>query len=128
MSSFDRLHPAIQHHIVNSLGWRGLRPLQEQAIGPVLDGRHSLLVAPTAGGKTEAAVFPVLSRMVAEHWAGLSVIYLCPLRALLNNLEPRLAQYLGVRWPARGSLARGRWSHGPPENSRGPARPSADDS
>jgi len=96
VSAFDRLHPAIQHHIVNSLGWRGLRPLQEQAIGPVLDGRHALLVAPTAGGKTEAAVFPVLSRMLAEHWTGLSVIYLCPLRALLNNLEPRLAQYLGL--------------------------------
>ena len=96
MSAFDRLHPAIQHHIVNSLGWRGLRPLQEQAIGPVLDGRHALLVAPTAAGKTEAAVFPVLSRMLAEHWTGLSVIYLCPLRALLNNLEPRLAQYLGL--------------------------------
>jgi ATP-dependent Lhr-like helicase len=96
VSEFDRLHSAIQHHIVNSLGWRGLRPLQEQAIGPVLDGRHTLLVAPTAGGKTEAAVFPVLSRMLAEHWTGLSLIYLCPLRALLNNLEPRLAQYLGL--------------------------------
>ena len=96
MSAFDRLHPAVQHHIVNSLGWRELRPLQEQAIGPVLDGHHALLVAPTAGGKTEAAVFPLLSRMLAEHWTGLSVLYLCPLRALLNNLEPRLAHYLGL--------------------------------
>lgn len=96
MSAFDRLHPAVQHHIVNSLGWRGLRPLQEQSIDPVLEGRHALLVAPTAGGKTEAAVFPVMSRMLAEHWTGLSVIYLCPLRALLNNLEPRLAQYLNL--------------------------------
>lgn len=96
MSGFDRLHPAVQHHIVNSLGWRGLRPLQDQSIEPVLDGEHALLVAPTAGGKTEAAVFPVLSRMLAGNWTGLSVLYLCPLRALLNNLEPRLAHYLGL--------------------------------
>lgn len=95
MTPFDRLHPAVQHHIVNSLGWSSLRPLQEQAIEPLLDGRHALLIAPTAGGKTEAAVFPILSRMLTEHWVGQSVLYLCPLRALLNNLEPRLNRYLG---------------------------------
>jgi ATP-dependent Lhr-like helicase len=85
--AFDRLHPALQHHVVNSLGWSSLRPLQEQAIEPVLDGEHAVLVAPTAGGKTEAAALPVVSRMLSEHWTGMSVLYLCPLRALLNNLE-----------------------------------------
>lgn len=93
MSGFERLHPALQHHIVNSLGFADLRPLQAQALGPVLDGEHVLLVAPTAGGKTEAAVFPVLSRQLSEGWAGLSVLYVCPIRALLNNLELRLAHY-----------------------------------
>ena len=88
--AFGRLHPAVQHHVVNSLGWRSLRPLQEQAIDPVLDGRHALLGAPTAGGKTEAALFPLLSRMVEQRWPGLSVLYVCPLRALLNNLYPRV--------------------------------------
>ena len=92
-SAFDRLHPALQHHIVNSLGWRALRPLQEHAIGPVLDGDHALLLAPTAGGKTEAAVFPLLSRMLTEAWSGLSVIYVCPIKALLNNIETRLRTY-----------------------------------
>jgi ATP-dependent Lhr-like helicase len=67
--------------------------LQEQAIAPVLDGRHTLLSAPTAGGKTEAALLPLLSRMVAERWRGLSVLYICPLRALLNNLYPRVESY-----------------------------------
>jgi ATP-dependent Lhr-like helicase len=92
-NAFGRLHPAVQHHVVNSLGWRSLRPLQEQAIAPVLDGRHVLLGAPTAGGKTEAAVLPLLSRMVHERWSGLSVLYVCPLRALLNNLYPRVEGY-----------------------------------
>jgi ATP-dependent Lhr-like helicase len=93
VSGFDRLHPALQHHIVNSLGWSSLRPFQEQCIDPILDDRDVVLVAPTAGGKTEAASFPVLSRMLSERWTSLSVLYLCPLRALLNNLEPRLSMY-----------------------------------
>ena len=91
--AFDLLHPALQHHIVNSLGWRQLRPLQETAIEPVLQGEHALMLAPTAGGKTEAAFFPVLSRMLQEDWRGLSVLYLCPIKALLNNLHPRLQAY-----------------------------------
>ena len=92
-SAFERLHPALQHHIVNSLGWKSLRPLQEQAIGPVLDGDHALLLAPTASGKTEAALFPLLSRMLNERWSGMSVLYVCPIKALLNNVESRLSAY-----------------------------------
>ena len=92
-SGVDRLHPALVHHIVNSLGWPQLRPLQEAAINPLLDGDHAILVAPTAGGKTEAAFFPVLSRMLREDWRVLSVLYICPIKALLNNLHPRLQAY-----------------------------------
>lgn len=95
MTAFERLHPALQHHVVNSLGWSSLRPLQEQAIEPLLAGETALIIGPTAGGKTEAAVLPILSRMGAEEWRGLSLIYVCPLRALLNNLESRLVRYAG---------------------------------
>jgi ATP-dependent Lhr-like helicase len=94
--NFDSLHPALQHHVVNSLGWRELRPFQDAAIAPILAGRHALVLAPTAGGKTEAATLPVLSRMLAEEWHGLSVLYLCPLKALLNNLHHRLDRYCSL--------------------------------
>lgn len=87
------LHPVVLHHIVNTLQWPGLRPLQEAAVEPLLAGADALLLAPTAGGKTEAAAFPVLSRMASENWQGTSVLYLCPLKALLNNLAPRLETY-----------------------------------
>jgi len=93
VSNFDRLHPALQHHIVNSLGWRELRPFQEAVIGPILAGKHLIVLAPTAGGKTEAAFFPVVSRMLTEDWRGLSVLYICPIKALLNNLDLRLQRY-----------------------------------
>ena len=96
MTEFERLHPSLQHHVVNSLGWRELRPLQQQAIGPILDGASCLMIAPTAGGKTEAAIFPILSRMLSESWRGLSVLYICPIRALLNNLEERLSSYCSL--------------------------------
>lgn len=95
MTAAERLHPAVLHHVVNTLGWPELRPLQEAAVEPLLSGADALLLAPTAGGKTEAAVFPLLSAMAADGWSGLSVLYVCPLRALLNNLEPRLASYAG---------------------------------
>lgn len=113
MGGFDRLHPGVQHHVVNSLGWAGLRPLQDQAVDPILAGSHVLALAPTVGGKTEAAVLPLLSRILTEGWRGLSVLYVCPLRALLNNLHPRLERYAGFV-----GLRAGLW-HG---DVSGPAR------
>ncbi|MEE1841898.1 DEAD/DEAH box helicase [Streptomyces sp. NPDC088190] len=106
----DLLHPGIVHHIVNTLGWPGLRPLQEEAITPLVDGSDALLLAPTAGGKTEAASFPLLSRMAREGWTGTSVLYVCPLKALLNNLLPRLETY--TSWLGRtAALWHGDVSH-----------------
>ncbi|MCT7657633.1 DEAD/DEAH box helicase [Mycobacterium deserti] len=95
----SNLHPVVLHHIVNTLEWNGLRPLQQAAIEPILHGHDALLLAPTAGGKTEAAAFPILTRAANENWWGLSVLYVCPLRALLNNIEPRLHTY--AEWVGR---------------------------
>ncbi|AQP50447.1 DEAD/DEAH box helicase [Tessaracoccus flavescens] len=104
MSGFDALHPVVQHHIVNSLGWPDLRPLQDAAVEPLIAGKDALLLAPTAGGKTEAAVFPMLTRMATETWSGTSVLYICPLRALLNNLEHRVDSY--AKWLGRSAAVR----------------------
>ena len=68
-TGFSVLHPAIQHLVVNTLGWPALRPLQEESVAPVLAGEDALLLAPTAGGKTEAAMFPVLSAMASRGWS-----------------------------------------------------------
>ncbi len=96
MNAFEQLHPSLQHHIVNTLGWPGLRELQETSIPQILKGSHALIIAPTAGGKTEAAILPVISRVLAERWSGVSVLYVCPLKALLNNLAERLEKYFGM--------------------------------
>ncbi|HEY5377147.1 MAG TPA: DEAD/DEAH box helicase [Polyangiaceae bacterium] len=91
--SLFRLHPHLQHAIVNDLGWRELRPVQSLTIDAVLDGANSVVLAPTAGGKTEAAIFPVLSQILTEQRKPVSVLYVCPIKALLNNQEERLRQY-----------------------------------
>lgn len=101
MDPFDLLHPGVQYHLANTLRWNGLRPTQAEAVEPVLSGRDALVLAPTAGGKTEAAMFPVLSRMATEEWQGVSVLYICSLRALLNNLQPRIDGY--CRWLGRSA-------------------------
>ncbi|MEN3533617.1 DEAD/DEAH box helicase [Microbispora sp. ZYX-F-249] len=95
----DRLDPVVLHHIVNTLGWPDLRELQRAAIEPLMDGDDAVLLAPTAGGKTEAACFPMLSAMTRKRWTGVSVLYLCPLKALLNNLAPRVDSY--AQWVGR---------------------------
>jgi ATP-dependent Lhr-like helicase len=92
-SAFDRLSPALQYQIVNELGFSGLRPVQEAAASAILGGENCVVLAPTAGGKTEAAFFPLLSRMDREDWSPISVIYVAPIRALLNNLEARIQRY-----------------------------------
>ena len=95
-SGFDRLAGALQYQILNGLGFKSLRPVQELTIDAVLDGDDCVVLAPTAGGKTEAAFFPLLSRMHTADWAPVSVLYLSPIRALLNNQEERIARYAGV--------------------------------
>ncbi|MBI2893929.1 MAG: DEAD/DEAH box helicase [Deltaproteobacteria bacterium] len=93
MSGFSRLHPHLQHAIVHDLGWRELRPVQDLTIDAVLDGANAVVLAPTAGGKTEAALFPLLSRILADELRPVAALYVCPIRALLNNQEERVGGY-----------------------------------
>jgi len=96
MNVFERLSPALKYQIVNALGFSVLRPVQELAAAALLDGDNAVILAPTAGGKTEAAFFPALSLMDSEDWRPVSVVYLSPIRALLNNQETRVSHYAGL--------------------------------
>lgn len=94
--AIDRLSPAVRYQIANGLGWSGLRPVQALSTEAILDGANCVVLAPTAGGKTEAAFLPLLSRMDVEDWRGVSVLYVAPIRALLNNQEARLSRLTGL--------------------------------
>ena len=95
-SAFERLGTAVRYHIVHTLGFSGLRPVQELTAHAILDGDNCVVLAPTAGGKTEAAFLPLLSRMTTEGWNAPSVLYLSPIKALLNNQEPRISKLAGM--------------------------------
>src|SRR3954453_9513269 len=107
MAALDRLHPALQHQVVNALGWRSLRPVQELAIEAALGGANLLVLAPTPGGKPEAAFSPLIPEALTQSWAGLAVLYVSPIRALLNNQQGRLERYYGLVGRRGGAWDRG---------------------
>lgn len=92
--AYERFHPRVQRWIRRQR-WGALRPIQEEAAAPILEGARDVVIAAnTAGGKTEAAFLPIASR-VAEEWedenvGALSVLYISPLKALINDQFERL--------------------------------------
>jgi ATP-dependent helicase Lhr and Lhr-like helicase len=93
VSVFARFAPRLQEAIVARLGWTTLRPVQELAGEAILAGKNAVVLAPTAGGKTEASVFPTLSGLVNDPPHSVGALYIAPIKALLNNQSHRLEQY-----------------------------------
>lgn len=93
MSTFARFPVRLQQAIVSRLGWTSLRPVQDLAGQAILDGKNAVVLAPTAGGKTEAAIFPALAGLVEHAPDGVGLIYVAPIKALLNNQEGRIGTY-----------------------------------
>lgn len=89
-SSFELLHESVQKWIWRQ-GWTSLRDIQENSI-PVVMRRDSdvIISASTAGGKTEATFLPILSKILAEPASGYDVLYVSPLKALINDQYRRL--------------------------------------
>ena len=56
MTTFSRFPPRLQEAIVSRLDWPKLRPVQEQSGDAILDGKNAVVLAPTAGGKTEMSI------------------------------------------------------------------------
>lgn len=72
----------------------GLRPAQEATIPLVLSGENVLLISPTGSGKTEAMVVPVAEKATQDR-RRLTCLYICPTRALVNDIERRVKDKLG---------------------------------
>tara|TARA_R110002072_G_C7974274_1_gene535183 strand:- start:2744 stop:4870 length:2127 start_codon:yes stop_codon:yes gene_type:complete len=73
--------------------WPSLRPIQTRAIKAYLQtNQHLVLMAETAAGKTEAAFLPILSSLVHEPTGSVRVIYVGPLKALINDQFSRLEE------------------------------------
>lgn len=76
--------------LIRERGWDSLTEIQEKAIPEVLSGANVLIMAPTGEGKTEAALFPVLSMLVEDPSKPVAVLYITPMKALINDLYQRI--------------------------------------
>lgn len=74
-------------------GWTDLRDAQERAIPSILTQNTDVIIAAaTATGKTEAAFLPICSILLSEEHQDACVVYLSPLKALINDQFSRMEQ------------------------------------
>ncbi len=100
--------------------WTELREIQEQACRTIRAGSDALIIAPTAGGKSEAALIPVMDDLLHHGRPGISCLYISPLKALINDQEERFRTFCTplslsvMKW--HGDVARGErsWKNGEP--------------
>ncbi len=86
----SRLADFIKEYVFTS-GWTGLRPVQNEAIHVIFDTDDNLILScGTSSGKTEAAFFPILSKVYNITSPGVSVLYIAPLKALINDQFERI--------------------------------------
>ncbi|HEX3719668.1 MAG TPA: DEAD/DEAH box helicase [Verrucomicrobiae bacterium] len=89
-ATFDLLNPKVQK-AVWSMGWKEFRPIQVKAIHQVLEqSGHLIITAQTAGGKTEAAFLPIISKLVDNPQLSIQALYVGPLKALINDQFERM--------------------------------------
>ncbi|MDG6975414.1 MAG: DEAD/DEAH box helicase [Nitrososphaerota archaeon] len=89
-TAFESLAPAVRGFLVDT-DIREPTPPQVKAWPLIGRGEDVLVVAPTGSGKTEAALLPLLSRLVLEgHGEGISLLYITPMRALNRDMLKRL--------------------------------------
>lgn len=90
--AFDLLAEPVRRWIWEK-GWTTLRDIQERAIPLLVGSDHdAIIAAATAGGKTEAAFLPLISRLLRreEGANGFDFVYVSPLKALINDQFRRL--------------------------------------
>lgn len=96
MDSFSYLAPYIQDYIYSNK-WQDLTDIQKKAIPQILETNNNVLLASqTASGKTEAAFFPILTDLYYNPSSTISVIYISPLIALINDQFERLFDLLEI--------------------------------
>ena len=87
---FQSLDPRLQRWVYRK-GWSDLNSLQQNAIPPILSHDKDVVIsAATAGGKTEAAFLPALTYIAKEARPGVRILYISPLKALINDQYRRL--------------------------------------
>lgn len=122
MNAFEMLVKPIRR-LIEKRGFESPTEPQERAIPLILEGKNVLLISPTATGKTESAVLPVLNLLIQmPRGYGIKVLYITPLRALNRDILERLEWWcnsldlkLAVRHGDTGANERRRQALGSPD-------------
>jgi len=93
---FSRFPPFIQEFIY-SRGWQELRDIQLAAADTLFNTENNLLItSSTASGKTEAAFFPIISELCENPPSSVGVLYIAPLKSLINDQFARIDELLDL--------------------------------
>ncbi len=91
---FDR-YPEFVREFIYAHGWEALREVQVAAAKVIFDTDDNLLLtSSTASGKTEAAFFPLLSELCKDPPTSVGVLYIAPLKSLINDQFYRIEELL----------------------------------
>ena len=91
---FYRFSPFIQEYIYRN-NWESLRGVQTASAQVLFETEHNLLLtSSTASGKTEAAFFPIISMLTEDPPQSVGVLYIAPLKSLINDQFLRLDEIL----------------------------------
>ena len=101
MSRIFERFPDFIREFIYAHNWEQLREVQVAAAQTIFETDHNLLLtSSTASGKTEAAFFPILSELCEDPPASVGVLYIAPLKSLINDQFYRMEELLdqsGVR-------------------------------
>ncbi len=93
---FERFPDFIREYIY-SHAWESLRGVQVAAAHTIFETDNNLLLtSSTASGKTEAAFFPILSELYEDKPSSIGVLYIAPLKSLINDQFERLSELLDM--------------------------------
>lgn len=108
-NAFDRYAPFIQEYIYRKK-WTDLREVQVETCEAIMDTeKHVIVASGTASGKTEAAFFPILTLLDRRPSDSIGILYIGPLKALINDQFERLEKLLADShipvWPWHGDIS-----------------------
>lgn len=121
MDDLEGLDPRLLETL-SELGISQFTEPQQRSIPLIAKGRNVLLVAPTGIGKTEAALLPIMDKILRERPAKIHALYITPLRALNRDMLRRMEFFgeklgidVAVRHGDTSQRERARQSRNPPE-------------
>lgn len=98
MTEADRIFerfPDFIREFIYSHSWESLRAVQIAAAKTIFETDHNLLLtSSTASGKTEAAFFPIISDIYEDMPNSVAVLYIAPLKSLINDQFERIDELL----------------------------------